>query len=1166
MSNSLIALYGDTQQESHPQYSYIGPNGRSVRFEENLDTNKWVLQDAARRGAVAAHHLGDGVENKNPNSLEMQALAELFGEGIRLGLEQRVVAGNHDGAAFDVSGSAFKPLEIVSAGALKVYHTATYDPKLQALFIPYLHNASHEEIRDAVRAAYVAPFGGDWEAFYASVAGRRCIFAEVHYGFKGARAGARNLVLPGDYLGEEELGDYVDVAFGGHIHKGQDVRLGNIRAYHPGSTVVCDIGERDDVKSYLLFDPETRAVERIPIPQRRRWVVAAWPPEINEEPVEGGDGTWLRANWTDGDIVKFEGERDREESPTTTMQKLIEAGAPRPFVFDVSEIKLKKPERRARDFGVDITKGPREACLQLAAKRYPEYESEPAQAAGVERALAVIRESALPVWYTTIRPLKTTARNILTFRDFTHEYEDGVTLYTGENGRGKTNFGDLQLFCLTGETSKGVETWQVVRQGEKEGWVSNTYLGTTPEGEEHVIQILRTVKLAFSTPESRPKVTETIKIDRLIDDVPDAEAAKALNDGGKAERQQRIAAIFGGSYTSLRVTNFQQQKTTSRKAGQSFIDTDPAERKAVISEVRGDENLIKAWKRLDEQRQEAERARNRAEDKLQGMEAAVDAAGGKDEELQELLEVRAAAVTEAEAKMGPAEQKHRDADLVTVQAENALRAIEDEIRALPNTQAERDAAGAAKAQLDTNHTRNRAAKLEEHRTTKARLDGIEAELAALDAPTEDHVKALENAASAAARVHAEYQLPDGAPNRDELTRLRGVEAGLVKDLGKLQAENITECPTCKQAVDSSHLKAEIERVTRELGEARAEIQRLAAEDAAAADARRQAEAKGKELADAAREAAAALQRAREAFTKPAALQGQATATRAALGGIVAAGEALNKAYADDVTAAEARIQKAQEAHEAGEALRAQLLERKKTAEAELETKREVKFETGLAAQQARQALENARRDLEQVQRDIERLRLQAEAMQKARQDLAEARDALTTAAVAADLLNPKDGLPVVMIDDDLLFIEDRMNEFFAKLGGEILEIEVSSRVGERETLDILIDNGRPGPRLDAACFSGGQRDRIQIAAQRALAELKTMRRRVTFEYLGIDEPTGGLNTAGKNALATMLYEDAATYKVIALTSHDPEFRQQFSRRIEFIAGPDQETVINRAAA
>jgi len=94
--------------------------------------------------------------------------------------------------------------------------------------------------------------------------------------------------MQGDYLGPDQLlVNPLDHIFGGHFHKAQDFKLGDSHFWHPGSTVIQNIGERADGKTWILFDTITREVKVHEIPQPRKFVVIPYSPQLATAPAAG---------------------------------------------------------------------------------------------------------------------------------------------------------------------------------------------------------------------------------------------------------------------------------------------------------------------------------------------------------------------------------------------------------------------------------------------------------------------------------------------------------------------------------------------------------------------------------------------------------------------------------------------------------------------------------------------------------------------------------------------------------------------------------------------------------------------------------------------------------------------------------------------------------------
>ncbi len=148
---------------------------------------------------------------------------------------------------------------------------------------------------------------------------------------------------------------------------------------------------------------------------------------------------------------------------------------------------------------------------------------------------------------------------------------------------------------------------------------------------------------------------------------------------------------------------------------------------------------------------------------------------------------------------------------------------------------------------------------------------------------------------------------------------------------------------------------------------------------------------------------------------------------------------------------------------------------------------------------------------------------------------------------------------LTLIDQSIPFLEDRTNYWLDQLGAGSITARFVTRDGEKDTLDILIEDGKPGRALDIACYSGGQKRRVEMAVKRALNELKRQSVGVTLGFHGYDEPTDGLDDKGKKAFIEMVMNDACPVQII--TSHDDSIIAAFNNSIRLVRGSRDETVM-----
>jgi DNA repair exonuclease SbcCD ATPase subunit len=180
---------------------------------------------------------------------------------------------------------------------------------------------------------------------------------------------------------------------------------------------------------------------------------------------------------------------------------------------------------------------------------------------------------------------------------------------------------------------------------------------------------------------------------------------------------------------------------------------------------------------------------------------------------------------------------------------------------------------------------------------------------------------------------------------------------------------------------------------------------------------------------------------------------------------------------------------------------------------------------------------------------------------KTEEDLKAAETDLAIKVKAYDLMSPKGGLPSFLLDAQLPHIEARCNEYLSRLGMGNLQIKMDTLDGDKESLVVLVENGS-APSLDIAAYSGGQLGRVEIALKQALADLIASSRGTTLQFLFYDEPTDGLDEAGKSALLDFLWERSAErFATTMVVSHDPKLLHAFQNRLTVVLKANGATAI-----
>jgi len=576
-------ISGDWQLESRPPCDRKDEYGKSVRFQENIDEIMEMISAAHKKGARGMDHLGDLSEEINPDSAVMVAAAACFRHALDLGYTDIAgVAGNHDGSLFYVSSSSMAPFTVMEKD-IHFYHAATWHKN--GLYLPYLHEKSP----------------ADLGAILAKQPETKDAVLLAHYAYTGCTIGAKNLVLPGDYLGRGQVPAMFKLAFFGHIHKQQVVKDGDLTVVFPGSPVICDHGEREDPKGYALWDTETNKYELFQIKPRRRWVDIPW------HGLDCAQSPEAPQPWLPTDIVRLTGIREDNTNVKSELVSAFKAGnLQEPFYYRDATT-LKAQERVVRSEDVAEAADLRDAVMAYFGKQYPEADNVPASTQDARcKALAMILDAlktAKPTAYSSVVvPESIEGTNWMSWPTFKYTFRQGTpVLVVAENGVGKTNFLEAILFCMTGMTSKKLKNATLVRQGAKE-----TNLAMRLHGDRADFQINRTIKLS--------KAGAPVQKVKLIMRKHGSETWESLADGGISDTQAILQQVIGASYASLRATRFAFQKDLS-----PFLGAEPAERKQVLAEIIGLAPLAVVYKDFNDHKNAVVKLHGEATASLAGM-------------------------------------------------------------------------------------------------------------------------------------------------------------------------------------------------------------------------------------------------------------------------------------------------------------------------------------------------------------------------------------------------------------------------------------------------------------------------------------------------------------------------------------------------------------------
>ncbi len=1087
-----VLILGDSQLDANLAFDRLDESGRSVRFQENLKTFSQIIHDGHDAGCGALVHLGDLSERKNMSALELESAATMFRIALNLGMDIYAVCGNHDMSFYEVSSSNFAALGIAFGDRFHVAHRPTYWPDLNAVALPYMHKASREDIRAAVKAAA--------NAAPPKTALKPTLFA--HYGVTGAVVGPNNMTVASDALTSEDIPwDDFRQAFCGHYHNYQEVRVRGVRARFPGSLWVNNFGERHDAKGYYIFDTNSHKDDALwtPSPKTRDWV------QVDSTEVMDA----VRVPWKAGDIVKVTGQCVNKLGTETGIRDSISSGLlPEPFAIKFELTEVSQRVTRGDDY-VDL--GITQAVKKLVAERAPSAE---VGKAAEDLILANIRESSVPVFGANVYLKSLTATDFMTYDSLSYDFVREPVLVSGENGIGKTNFSEAVLFALTGEVSKPIPKDNLIRQGEKEAKVKLVL--TNDSGEE--LWVERKLK--------RTKTGATQDLSAGPD--------KALSDGGIREIQARLDAVLGTSFNGLRAANFLFQKDRD-----PLVFADPADRKRVLGDALNHAPLRKAADALNKVRVLADSAVTKAEQELAVSEAFLE--GMDKAQWLENIEADKGSLDLAKGTIPPL-RAFKDVRAKAVDdLRNQLTGITAELDALPNVAADLAAVEASLAAGEKNYEAVKAAKLDELSKHRARLAEIKALVSVLAGLRERVEKATQDLSDAEASLSVAQEAREAVGAR--LAALGAQIQPLEDRVEKWERlEGVTECSECGTPLTAEHAKAERDKLSSEL-EALGNKQ----------NSERVALYAKEEILKAERAKVSAaktwLDSSRAELSRVETLLAEAPRAEKAVEDTILAGQNNKKAWEASRTELGAKKAVLDMAIANNTSKRYFLQSERTRLTADLSAAQAELGEanTALVAAETRMAETEAR--IARAENELKKFDAVEAQIGAQRESLAKLKADAEVKALATEVVGAKEGLSLLLIDSVTPFLESRANGYIAQLGMGELKISLSTLDGDKSSLLVLVDNGGPTP-LDIGAYSGGQLGRVEICLKQALADLIASSRGTKLQFLFLDEPTDGLDGPGKQALLDFIYARSSDrFASTMVVSHDDRLLHAFQNRL-----------------
>jgi exonuclease SbcC len=151
----------------------------------------------------------------------------------------------------------------------------------------------------------------------------------------------------------------------------------------------------------------------------------------------------------------------------------------------------------------------------------------------------------------------------------------------------------------------------------------------------------------------------------------------------------------------------------------------------------------------------------------------------------------------------------------------------------------------------------------------------------------------------------------------------------------------------------------------------------------------------------------------------------------------------------------------------------------------------------------------------------------------------------------------RDGLPALVIENAVPEIEAAANRWLEKLAAGRLSVRIESlrankTGGIRETLDVIVSDGDADRPLEG--FSGGERQRVNLALRLALSELLASRAGHRIQALVLDEAFTALDAEGRQLAIEVIRALEDTFDLTLFITHLPAMGDAFPTQLEVSKG------------
>lgn len=727
-----------------------------------------------------------------------------------------------------------------------------------------------------------------------------------------------------------------------------------------------------------------------------------------------------------------------------------------------------------------------------------------------------------------MRPLRLELENFLSYREPTSLDLSNVAAaaIVGPNGAGKTSLVEAVGWCLYGK-GRFRSPDDYVSVGATHARVALTFdMG----GQIFRVERIRKTG-AGAKSDLRFEISDGIRVDPL--------AGATI-----AETQAEIERVVGLDYETWEATSYIAQGRAD-----AFTQLTPAGRKQLLGEVLelgrfealGD--AARAHRSVESARADALSRRvtelSEASGRREEAELAVGAASARHDRLESAVAAAELVLEGERRKLEEARSGASDSERLRGELQNLLSR---------KGVAEHEAQG----RLEGSRRRGDAlrARMEAQQATIAKLRGsvelgpaLKAELAELSASLERTQQVTAETRKKAERIRADH-------DREVLA---GEQAGrLVMEASEriemLSRGDHSSCFTCgqdlSQELRDAVVRGLVDTEETEGQEARKHRENAAALAAELRDLVHQEQAERTSI-DLGRERIAEVSRAIERTAADAEQEESERRRREEL----AAEIGLWEQEADRLTAGLAEVAGDfvdEEARLRGE------LEASSSAEhgAELAESREADARQRLEA--SRTELVEAAKALGAAEQLAWSLAATTQELESAQADLAQASELERLWHLLAQMFG-RDGLPALVIENAVPEIEAAANRWLEKLASGRLSVRIESLRankggGIRETLDVIVADADAERPLEG--FSGGERQRVNLALRLALSELLASRAGHRIQSLVLDEAFTALDAEGRQLAIEVIRALEETFELTLFVTHLADMGEAFPVRLE----------------